>query len=160
MIAPSIRKRVENVIEGIDPWPLVLVGGVGTGKTCTAGCMLDLAAGQRIYKTVPQLAEDLVLAGKGELSESGYPVSTSGYWARWREAALVVLDELGTRERASDFVYESVKRAIDERQDMPAVFISNLGLDDLAKVFDDRVSSRLAQGTVIHFDGPDRRLRR
>jgi hypothetical protein len=38
------------------------------------------------------------------------------------------------------------------------VVLSNLELDTLAKVYDDRIASRLGAGTVAYLGGEDRRL--
>lgn len=140
------------------PWPLTLVGDVGTGKTCAALCLLDRCSGGRRFYTVVKLCEELidVQAGRREYSEQ--PDTLARWWARWSEVSCTVLDELGARERVSDFQYESVKRAIDERENKPAIFISNLTVDGLERVYDDRIASRLAGGTTIEFAGGDRRI--
>ncbi len=80
------------------------------------------------------------------------------FWARLAAAPLVVLDELGCRERASDAHYEAVKTAIDERQGKPLVAITNLAIDQIATLYDDRISSRLAAGTVLTLGCGDRRI--
>lgn len=138
-------------------WPLVLIGDVGSGKTCAALCLLD-RCGNRRYRTVAEVCEELIEIQAGRREHGQQQDTVVRWWTRWREAGLTVLDELGSRDRVSDFQYETVKRAIDERRDGPAIFISNLSLDRLEKVYDDRVASRLAAGTVIQFAGADRRI--
>ena len=136
---------------------MVLIGPAGTGKTCAALCVLDRVA-QRRYWTVQTLCEELIAVQNG-LREYGEQTDRPHWWwRRYRELECVVVDELAARERVSDFQYETVKRAIDERQENPAVFISNLDLERIAKAYDDRIASRLAGGTVIHFNGDDLRL--
>ena len=142
------------------PWPLVFVGDVGTGKTCAALCLLDWVSKSRKYYTVPDLCDELIAVQNGHREYGQRKDTLVSWWERWREAACCAVDELGSRTKVSDFQYESVKRAIDLREDRPAVFISNLSLDELAKVYDDRIASRLAGGTVIHFTGDDRRIAR
>lgn len=144
--------------ESGDAWPLTLVGDVGTGKTCAALSLLDFVIGQRSYFTVATLCEHLIAVQKGEVEYAQKPDTPRHWWRRYREAACVVIDELGARERVSDYQYETVKRAIDERTDAPAVFISNLTLDQLTNIYDDRIASRLAAGTVVEIESDDRRL--
>lgn len=142
------------------PWPLVFVGDVGTGKTCAALSLLDWVAGSRRYFTVADLCDELIAVQGGQREYGQRKDTVVHWWERFKSVACVVVDELGARTKVSDFQYESVKRAIDLREDRPAVFITNLTLDELAKVYDDRIASRLAGGTVIQFDGEDRRIAR
>lgn len=74
-------------------------------------------------------------------------------------APLVVLDEIGTREKASDHHYECVKDLIDCREGIPLIVIGNMPLDNIAAIYDSRVVSRLACGTVFDTDKlPDLRV--
>lgn len=157
LIVDGVWDRLVNVSLIGGPWPLVLVGEPGTGKTCAALCLLDFCAGRKFY-TVMELCEELIEVQKDRKEYGGAPDSIGAWWKRWKEANCTVLDELGARDKVSDFQYECVKRAIDERHMKPAIFISNLGLDQLARVYDDRIASRLAAGTVIQFTGEDMRL--
>ena len=158
-IDPEIRGKIARVVRGGTPWPLVLLGTAGLGKTCAALCLADTVAGATRYHSIAELAERVRQAQLGQLeSEQGFAISVTGVWGLWHRAVLTVLDELGGRQAVSDARYEIVKRAIDERHGQPAVFISNLDMAALAEVYDDRVTSRLAGGTVIVFGGGDRRL--
>ena len=74
-------------------------------------------------------------------------------------ANVVVLDEVGTRQTVSDFQYETFKRAIDEREGKPAVFIANVDLSAIGRLFDARIASRLSAGTIVQTEG-DRRMRK
>lgn len=80
-------------------------------------------------------------------------------WAKLARAHLVVVDELGSRDRVSDHHYECVKRIIDERQGQPLALASNHDIEALARLYDDRIASRIAAGTVLGLDGDDRRLK-
>lgn len=86
----------------------------------------------------------------------------AGWWHDWREARCVLVDEIGTRKTVTDHQYETLKRLIDERERVggPAVFVSNVGLEDLGRLYDDRIASRLAAGTMVVFGGEDRRVGR
>lgn len=144
-------------------WPIFLHGPAGTGKTCAALCLLDLVqAGDFLtYLTVSELAERLIDCQQERLEFPGFHadmISPATFWDLIAARRLFVLDELGVRDKVSEFAYEATKRAIDARHGKPFVAISNIGLDDIAKVYDARVMSRLAAGTVIEISGDDRRL--
>lgn len=157
-VDPAVWSAIVNCATTGDRWPLVLTGDVGSGKTCAALSLLDFVQGGRKFMTVAQMCEELIGVQNGQREYGGKPDTLPAWWARWREAKCIVLDELAARDKVSDFQYESVKRAIDEREERPSVFISNLPLDVLSRVYDNRIASRLAGGTVIHFKGADRRL--
>jgi DNA replication protein DnaC len=151
-------------VAGEAPWPFFCHGPAGTGKTCAALCLLDHLAGGGEYHTAASLAELLAQAQQGRLTwyREGYggTVWPEKVWEGVRRECLVVLDELGAREKVSDHQYECVKRLLDERQGRPLVALSNLDLQALARVYDDRIASRLAAGTVLRLEGEDRRLAR
>jgi hypothetical protein len=162
-IDPDLRAHVRRVVAGEAPWPLVIHGPVGTGKTCAALVLLDHVAPAppyyqnrpTSYQTASELAERVIEAQQGRLE-----VWVPDLWKMIRDDALVVLDELGARSRVSDHHYDCVKRLIDERLGRPLVVVSNLALDQVAEVYDDRIASRLAAGTVVLLKGDDRRLRK
>ncbi len=85
---------------------------------------------------------------------------TDATWKEWTEARLTVLDELGSREKVGDFVYNTTKQLIDVRAGKPLIVISNLDLNALGVLYDDRITSRLAAGTVVRVEGEDRRVNR
>jgi DNA replication protein DnaC len=107
------------------------------------------------------LAEQLIEAQHDRLTSDDveqYRITVPYFWQRIREASFVVLDELGCRDRVSDHVYEAVKRLLDEREGRPLMVLSNLDLEAIEKLYDDRLTSRLAAGTVVELIGPDMRV--
>lgn len=160
MLPHGLTKALCSLTRGEAPWPLFLHGPPGVGKTCIGLLLLDFAGG--FYHTASTLAEDVILAGKGQLYYEGshHAVSQKALWKAFRETALVVLDEVGSRSKVADWHYECTKRLLDEREVRPLVVISNLDLDQIAQVYDDRVASRLAAGTVLACQGEDLRLKR
>ena len=147
---------------GESAWPLAVCGPPGTGKTCAALCLCDHCDGDSRYWTAAGLCELLVMSQSGRLewSREGYggTVWPETVWRWVAGAALVVLDEVGCRDRVSDFAYETVKRVIDDRYGKPLVVLSNHTLDVVARLYDDRIADRLAEGTVIVLQGESRRL--
>jgi len=141
-----------------DRWPLLLIGQPGTGKTYAAACMIDRVYGSRKFRTITQLCCELIAVQNGE-REYGHMTDTpEKWWRRWQEISIAVLDDMGARERVSDFHYETVKRAIDDRKGKPTIITTNLEVSAIAKTYDDRIASRLAGGTIVRFKGDDRRL--
>jgi DNA replication protein DnaC len=90
-------------------------------------------------------------------SSLGYLISDSELWRDWEKAKLIVLDDLGTREKPTDHQYEVLLRSIDLRENKPTVFISNLSIAGLDECYDDRISSRLRGGTVVTVTGDQRK---
>ena len=95
---------------------------------------------------------------KGEVEYGMRPDTPRAWWDRYSELKCVVLDELVSRDKVSDFGYGTVYRAIDRRHGKPLVVCSNGTLEIIGQVYDDRIASRLAAGTVIEMTGSDRRL--
>lgn len=159
-VKPIVVQTFRDLWEGKADWPLLLHGPAGTGKTCAALCLCDLTAG--VYRTVMEFCNRVRLAERGELLDEGTHaegrVTPSMIWSWWSGAQLAVLDELALRRDVSDYQYEVIKRAIDLREDRPAIYISNVAPDDLRRVYDDRIASRCCAGTVLELAGTDRRL--
>lgn len=150
------RAQIREVLKGEKPWPLVLWGSAGTGKTCAALSVTDGVSGSRIYCPVQELVDGLV-AMQQDRGGFMWFRNDIDFWREWDRALLTVIDELGTRQ-ASDFHYATVKRAIDRREGKPAIFISNCPIPELADLYDERIASRLAAGTVLEFSGEDFRV--
>jgi len=161
LIAPPLRQAIRECVAGAAPWPLFVGGPCGTGKTCAALALLDHVPGGQ-YHTAGGLCELLVRAQQGRLESyhegRGGTVWPEHLWRGLAKAPLVVLDELGGRERVSDHHYDAVKRLLDERHGLPLVLLSNHDLAALARLYDDRIASRIGGGTVAALGGPDRRL--
>jgi hypothetical protein len=162
-IGPTLRQVIRQLVAGETRWPLFLHGPVGTGKTCAALCLLDHAGG--VYLTAAELADQVIDAQQGRLEHawedgSFQKFAPAALWKYLAERPLVVIDELGARDKVSDPHYEAVKRLLDLREGRPLIALSNLDLEALAQRYDDRIASRLAAGTVCQLDGEDRRLER
>ncbi len=155
----ALRLAIRRLITAEAPWPLVLTGPPGVGKTCGALVLLDYSGGA--YYTVRGLNALMIQSQHGRLEWThegrGGTLWPEKLWAKIAREPLVVLDELGVRG-VTDFHYENVQQLIEERNQRPLVVISNSPLADLARVYDDRIASRMAAGTVLHLEGDDLRL--
>ncbi len=159
VIDGALRTMIRRCVAGEADWPLLIWGEAGSGKTCAGLCMVDSFGGWAV--DLPDL-HDLVLKARARLlSNSGGFAETldgiGGVWDTWKRASLTVLDEVGQRE-PTDAQYDTLKRALDLREGLPAVVISNLPMPKLKRVYDDRIVSRLSAGTVVGLTG-DRRLK-
>lgn len=158
LIEKPIAEAIWDCIyHGMTPWPLVLTGPPGTGKTCAALCVLDLVRGYCYSQTLDGACKELIAAMKGEVPGAPSIDSEIAWWDRWKQAECTLLDEIGQRN-PSDYTFEVVKRAIDARHGRPAIFVSNLPLAQLRNAYDERVFSRLNAGTAIEMAGRDRRV--
>jgi hypothetical protein len=71
---------------------------------------------------------------------------------------LVVLDELGTKDKVTDTAYEVVQDLLDRREGWPLVVISNHPPEVIGELYDSRIVSRCEAGTKVNYTGPDRRI--
>lgn len=142
------RKLVSGQIE----WPLFVHGEVGSGKTRAALCLCDFAD-SAAYWSIDRLAS-IEIGSDDELK-----------YQTWRDVerkALVVVDEIGQREKVGDLHSSTLQRFMDNRENQShaiAVYISNVPPEELSGIYDDRIVSRLLAGTVFHLDGDDRRVK-
>lgn len=162
-IDESLREQIRGLILGNLPWPLLIHGPAGRGKTCAALCLLDYAGGW--YRTIADLADELIEITSGTRKTEGpagegggMTITATTFWERIAKQPLIVLDELGAKMSVSDHHYTAVKRLLDHRERKPLIVLSNLDLDGINKVYDDRIASRCASGTVVKLGGADRRL--
>ena len=162
LLDKALRGLMNRMCKKELPWPLTIIGERGRGKTCATLCLLDLAGGE--YFTAEELNEKHNAAKFGRYEEA---LKSGGHWKPSAEGfryhkiqwpALVVVDDIGVRGVASPALYETLKYVLDLRHARPLIVVSNLGLDELEKCYDARVTSRLGEGTIFHLEGPDRRL--
>jgi hypothetical protein len=152
-IPEPLAAALADCAAGYRPWPLFVTGPAGCGKTCGALYLADRVPGPTIHLDLSDLAEIMRRAMFGSRG------TTAELWEEWRTAALGILDELAIRDHVSDYVYGVAKMAVDRRDRRPLIVLSNVGLDRIGELFDDRVASRCAAGTVVDLAGcPDQRI--
>lgn len=153
----------------------------GTGKTTTASALLNewiardylsaLKAGEQprqfsaYFLDVNAWQTDYNEFNRPRVPDSiAEPAAERYYRAmeRTKLAPFAVLDDIGVREASENF--RADLHAIINYRVMnakPTVYTSNLPIEDMARVFDERLYDRIRdQCGVIHFDGKSRRGRR
>lgn len=76
---------------------------------------------------------------------------------RVSKVGLACFDDVGLRA-PTDAMYDIWYEVVNRRKRLPTIFTGNLSPEDLHKVYDARIASRLTEGTVIELAGKDRRL--
>lgn len=143
-IKPGLRAVLSQLAAGEARWPLFLWGHAGRGKTCAAVCLASLVL-ERCYVTAEQII-DLVYEREAWL------------WRQAKEASLVVVDELASRDKVESREYTAIKRMADLREFRPAIWITNHSPVEIKQLYDERISSRICSGTVVELTGLDRRF--
>lgn len=152
MVKAGLRDVFRELASGQIEWPLFIHGDVGSGKTRAALCLCDFAD-TAAYWSIDRLAS----------IEIGDDIDAKcQMWRDVERKDLVVLDELGQREKIGDLHSSTLQRFLDERENQNhamAIYISNVPAKGLGGIYDDRIVSRLLAGTVFHLDGDDRRVK-
>jgi len=157
LVDDHIKRMFSSCILGDSPWPLLLSGETGSGKTCAALCVCDWA-GDAIYTTINELCSRIIAAQHENIVQTEKDI-----WKDWYECNIAVLDEIGIRRQITDHHYETLAKALDKRIDRsggycaPLVLISNLAPEKIEEMYDARIASRMASGTIVETRG-DRRL--
>ncbi len=168
-IHPKIREAIRDAAAGRTRWPLVILGKPGSGKTCAGLCVADHVEGSawwswdEFWRFVGDVnfGEATKTLG-GQWNPEGWfeltrtiTYTPQTWWSSFNKLSLVVIDDIGLRANANDTQYESLKMALDKRDNLPLIVTSNLTLPGLGTIFDLRVMDRLGCGTVIELFGKD-----
>lgn len=159
----KIRKISENFIENFNDEStknLLFVGTAGSGKTFLSGCIANeiIKKGHTvIYQTAPLLLDSIFEFKYGSKSLKSKELYESLY-----NVDLLIIDDLGT-ESPSPAKFAELFAIINSRLLSPktkTIISSNLDLENISKVYDDRLLSRfVGQYTICKFFGDDIRLK-
>lgn len=134
----------KRIYDGERVESLIITGGVGTGKTMIATCMINaLYKSKRVL--IIKLA-DMLRYIKGSY-QAGAEYTEFQAIDKFSSYDLLILDEVGaSRETDNDKLL--IFDVIDGRYQnmLPTVIISNLNIDGIKEVLGDRVVDRLRDG--------------
>ena len=160
----KIKKIAEDFINDFDSDKaknLLFVGTAGTGKTFISGAIANelLKSGHTvIYQTAPLLMDSIF-----EFKFGGKSKTSKDLYESLFDVDLLIIDDLGT-ERQSDAKFAELFSIINSRMLNPntkTIISTNLNLNQLSKLYDDRIISRLiGQYTICKFFGDDLRLKK
>lgn len=157
-----LRRTVEDYCRD---WPtstpfMLLMGNRGRGKTHLACGALRRMYELHSYKKNPPRGRfwpfiELLDRYKATFDEDRATESVEAIDAEMRRTPVLVLDDVGAN-KVSEFAEERLFRLVDERyrDRRPLIVTTNLTLTELPS----RMASRLADGLVLQFKGPDRRM--
>lgn len=162
-ISPPLRQAMKEAFAA-QRWPILIYGPPGTGKTCAAAVAYRGCRQSAVWFECGELLSDVAACRSSpegiipKASHNGRSVEISEFSIKRKigDAGLVVLNDIGLRS-PSPAAYEILLGIIDMRLRRPLIVTSNLDPDQLEQVFDARIVSRLARGSVIQVVGPDRR---
>jgi DNA replication protein DnaC len=137
---------------------LYLWGAVGGGKTLLACELLAREAG-RLYLnnestqglefiSVPKLLQDI----KSTFNVEAGGATDQQIIDRYGKMKMLVMDDIGVFAKPSDWVLNTLYLIINARyeQQHPTIFTSNVDLNGLAELLDDRIPSRIQRmGRVL-----------
>lgn len=135
---------------------LILLGSTGVGKTYESyGAVRDLAITGVVARWAVTTAADLYAALRPR-----YGVDPETEFGRYRNARLLLIDDIGAERKPTEFTEEVTFRLINHRYEhqLPTLITSNVGATELAGRLGDRVTSRLAEMCQrVVLKGHDRR---
>lgn len=153
---PQVSAWVDGFLAGA-PDSLLLLGMVGRGKTHQA-----MGAIRRIVEESWPEPPSIVAGPVTDLLDALRPPCPDPreVIGRYRQAGLLVLDDLGVEDESKTFVADRLYQLVDYRYRWlrPTVVISNLTPEQLAAHVGDRLFSRLCEMCRrVVLTGPDRR---
>ncbi|MDR3083314.1 MAG: ATP-binding protein [Streptomyces sp.] len=135
---------------------LLLLGPTGTGKTHQAyGAIRDLALSGVAATWMVTTAADMYAALRPR-----HGIDSEAEFRRYRDASVLLLDDLGAERKPTEFTEEINFRLINYRYEnhRPTLITSNLVPKEISARLGDRVTSRLIEMCErVVFKGPDRR---
>jgi DNA replication protein DnaC len=135
---------------------LLLLGVTGVGKTHEAyGAMRELAVTGIYGQWQVTTAADLYAALRPR-----HGIDSEAEFRKYRDARLLLLDDLGAERKPTEFTEEINFRLINHRYErhLPTLMTSNMRPKELSERLGDRVTSRLQEMCKrVPMEGTDRR---
>lgn len=159
LVAAALERQAERgaPIASVTVGPsMLLLGATGVGKTHEAyGAMRELAVSGVRGEWATTTAADLYAALRPR-----HGVDSEAEFRKYRDARLLLVDDLGAERKPTEFTEEINFRLINHRYEhhLPTLFTSNVEPKELAARLGDRVTSRLAEMCErVPMKGNDRR---
>lgn len=156
-IRAECEQFADDVSAGAARHNLLLMGGVGRGKTFLSTCIANRVLAAKRTVVYLTFLDFLDLTKRVRFDTPDEEIEGL---SRLLEADLLILDDLGA-EKVSDYVLQELFKVINTRinMGMPLVISTNLDTEGLEQTYSDRIFSRLI-GTSMRFllEGDDIRL--
>ena len=150
----TTRQRIREAVQARQ-WPLYIHGPTGTGKSHLMALIHASVDRGAVWRRADDLLEDLSQIRRTSLDRE--------LRNQVRGCRLLCLDDLGVRV-PNEYMGSQLFDLLEARRGKPLVVTSNHPLGRMAgqatplsELYDDRIISRLAAGTVIAMLGSDRR---
>ena len=155
----EVAKKYAESFKGEDSGNLLLIGGTGTGKTHLSSAIAKEVI-SRGFDVLYDSTQNVITEFENDRFRIGYgPYEPKG--AKYLECDLLILDDLGT-EFSNQFTVSCLYNLLNTRlnKGLPTVISTNLGADELASRYEDRIYSRIIgkDSTILFFSGEDHRL--
>jgi DNA replication protein DnaC len=144
----GMLRRLNNLPHDQSEWPLYMHGRPGTGKTCLAALIFAAYKRQPFWRRADELLIEI-----GTSRTDGYGSLKS----KLNGSPCVFLDDLGVRP-PTEAMTQALFDLMELRARRPLVIVSNHSPDALAKIYDERIVSRITAGTTLEIAGKDRRV--
>ena len=140
---------------------ILLLGGVGTGKTHLASSVANQIVRETKYTAVYSAASTIIRDVKATFDRESQR-SESDVYRDYALPDLLIIDEVGV-QNATEFELTVMFEVVNARYEamIPTMVISNRGIGDLPKYLGDRVVDRLREGggKMVPFDWGSERAR-
>ena len=144
----GMLRRLNNLPHDQSEWPLYMYGRPGTGKTCLAALIYAAYNRQPLWRRADELLIEI-----GTSRADGYGTLKT----KLDGSPCVFLDDLGVRP-PTEAMTQALFDLMELRTRRPLVIVSNHTPDALAKIYDERIVSRITAGTTLEIVGQDRRV--
>lgn len=150
----QFRDLAEEFI--IRPHSWILTGKAGRGKTYFSYCLLRLLVESRGISSVrwmkSKVLDDRIVKEMKDYGSAAYFISTLC------ESPYLFIDDFGVdrdTERSQRDYYEILDNRWEDYK--PTIITTNLGVEDIEKLYGERILSRFKDSKWSIFDGPDLR---
>jgi hypothetical protein len=159
----AIKQRVRSIL---------ISGRAGIGKTYALAAVFRAmwnwhppeVAWYRLETIIELMAQcqksstgNFVVTGKNGASALHY--TRANLVKKWATPRTLFVDDLGTSS-LNEFTFPMAFDLFQSRLENTTIYSTNKSIEELTRMYDDRIASRLVDGICITMDGDDRRLAR